>query len=184
MKILVVAAALLLSGCAVSLPFNNRLGFDSISQMKAVRIDPKPSLSIKWTPVDFPQRIDVHGSDGFVGGGSRTRLPTGQAMSSRILEAVSQYADLSPEGDIVELNVLSARTGFEYSAGIFNVTPAIDDGNVDMVIQFTMHGKTWTQTFTSSKHDPVIGGTSQTGTLEAAWDDVAVQVAQSIAKHL
>ncbi len=181
----VFAVAVGLSGCAVSLPFNNRLSYPSVSEMKSVHIQgEKPKLSIVWNPADFPQRIDIQGADGFVGGGSRTRVPTGVALSSRIEEAVSTFADVNPAGQKLTITVIEARSGFEYSAGMFNITPAIDVGTVSFNATFNLNGQTWSQQFTSHKNDPVIGGTSQTGTLESAWDDIAVQVAKNIAQHI
>ena len=49
---------------------------------------------------------------------------------------------------------------------------------------FHVKGKEWTNEFKSSLTDPTIGGTSQTGLLEQAWDDIAIQVAKDIAFHL
>jgi hypothetical protein len=182
---IIACMAVGLSGCAISLPFNNRLAYSSITDMKSVQVQgERPKLSIVWNPADFPQRIDIHGSDGFVGGGSRTRLPTGVALSSRIEEAISTYADITASGKNLTITVLEARSGFEYSAGMFNITPAIDVGTVTLNAAFNLNGKTWTQQFSSHKKDPTIGGTSQTGILESAWDDVAVQVAKSIASHI
>ncbi|MDO6406470.1 hypothetical protein [Pantoea phytobeneficialis] len=181
----IVFMAVGLSGCAISLPFNNRLAYSSITDMKSVQIQgEKPRLSITWNPADFPQRIDIQGSDGFVGGGSRTRVPTGVALSSRIEEAISTYADLVPNGKDLTITILEAHSGFEYSAGMFNITPAIDVGKVTLNASFNLNGKTWTQQFSSYKKDPTIGGTSATGILESAWDDVAVQVAKSVASHI
>ncbi|WP_036626121.1 hypothetical protein [Pantoea sp. AS-PWVM4] len=181
----IVFMAVGLSGCAISLPFNNRLAYSSITDMKSVQIQgEKPRLSITWNPADFPQRIDIQGSDGFVGGGSRTRVPTGVALSSRIEEAISTYADLAPNGKNLTITILEAHSGFEYSAGMFNITPAIDVGKVTLNASFNLNGKTWTQQFSSYKKDPTIGGTSATGILESAWDDVAVQVAKSVASHI
>jgi len=188
-KLLKASAVLLLaaglSGCTVNLPFNNRMAYSSISDMKSVQVQgEKPKLTIVWNPTDFPQRIDVQGADGFVGGGTRTRVPTGVALSSRIEEAISTFADLTNNGEKLTINVLNARSGFEYSAGIFNITPAIDVGTVTLNIAFTLGEQSWTQQFTSQKKDPTIGGTSQTGTLESAWDEVAVQVAKDVASHI
>lgn len=180
----VLLLAVLLSGCAVSLPFNNRLAYSSISEMKSVNLSPRPKLSIQWNPVDFPARIDIQGSDGFVGGGSRTRIPTGVALSSRIEEAISTYADISNNGTNLTITVIEAKSGFEYSAGMFNITPAIDVGTVKLAVAFSLGGKSWNETFVSSKKDPTIGGTSQTGILESAWDDIAVQVAKNVASHI
>ena len=84
----------ILTGCAVNLPFNNRLNYTSVSQLSEIQ-KTKEVILIKWNPTTFPQRIDVQGADGFVGGGSRTRIPTGVALSSRIEEALSQFVQLS-----------------------------------------------------------------------------------------
>lgn len=186
-KVFAISALVIsLTGCAIDLPFNNRLGFSSVKEMKAVQVQgqTQPNINIIWNPITFPERIDVHGASGFVGGGSQTRVPTGVALSSRIEEAVSQYANLTPTGTPLTINVIEATSNFEYSAGIFNVTPAIDVGDVTLRASFVYGSKSWSGVYTSYKHDPKIGGSSATGTLEAAWDDVAVQVAKDIANHI
>lgn len=173
----------LLTGCAVNLPFNNRLNYTSISQLSEIP-KTKEAIVIKWNPNTFPQRIDVQGSDGFVGGGSRTRIPTGVALSNRIEEALSQFVQLTPSGIPLTITVDKARSGFEYSAGVFNITPAIDVANVTFTATFEYKGEKWSKTFVSNLKDPKIGGSSQTGLLDSAWDDIAVQVAKDIASHL
>ena len=173
----------ILTGCAVNLPFNNRLNYTSVSQLSEIQ-KTKEIIFIKWNPSTFPQRIDVQGADGFVGGGSRTRIPTGVALSSRIEEALSQFVQLSPSGNPLTITVDKARSGFEYSAGIFNITPAIDVANVTFTATFEYKNEKWTKTFTSNIKDPKIGGSSQTGLLDSAWDDIAVQVAKDVATHL
>lgn len=179
----VMAISFTMTGCAVNLPFNNRLNYSSVSQLSALsKTDEK--IIIKWNPETFPKRIDIQGADGFVGGGSRTRIPTGVALSSRIEEAISQVATISLEGQPLVINVDNARSGFEYSAGFFNVTPAIDVANVTLTATFEFKGNKWTSTFVSNLKDPKIGGSSQTGLLDSAWDDIAVQVAKDVASHL
>ncbi|MBW5891019.1 membrane lipoprotein lipid attachment site-containing protein [Pectobacterium polaris] len=175
----------LLTGCTVNLPFNNRLGFDSVKDVQSsVQFEKKPSLNIKWDPNTFPKRIDIQGADGFVGGGSRTRVPTGVALSARIEEAIATFANISVSGKPLTITVVEARSGFEYSAGVFNITPGIDVGTVYLKTRFNLDGVTWSNEYKSQIKDPTIGGTSQTGILEAAWDDVAVQVAKDIASKL
>ena len=106
-KLLSLSALVLLTtltGCAVNLPYNNRLNYTSISELSAL---PKvqDTVYIKWNPDTFPQRIDIQGSDGFVGGGTRTRIPTGVALSSRIEEAIAQIAKLSSNGSPLTITV-------------------------------------------------------------------------------
>jgi hypothetical protein len=62
-------------------------------------------------------------------------------LSSRIEEALSQFVQLSPNGNPLTITVESARSGFEYSAGIFNVTPAIDVANVTFTATFEYKGE-------------------------------------------
>lgn len=185
-KLLSLSAIVLvttLTGCAINLPFNNRLNYTSVSELSAL---PKvqDTVHIKWNPDTFPQRIDIQGADGFVGSASRTRIPTGVALSSRIEEAIAQIAKLSPNGSPLTITVENAKSGFEYSAGMFNITPAIDVANVTLVATFECKGQKWTNTFNSKLKDPKIGGTSQTALLDKAWDDIAVQVAKDVSKHL
>lgn len=183
--ILTLLGVTLLTGCAVSLPFNNRLGFDSVKEIQSsVRLEKKPSLNIKWDPISFPKRIDIQGSDGFVGGGSRTRVPTGVALSARIEEAIATFSNISIDGKSLVITVIEAKSGFEYSAGMFNITPAIDVGTVYLKASFNMDGVTWSNEYSSQRKDPTIGGTSQTGILESAWDNVAVQVAKDVASRI
>ncbi|PWC10335.1 hypothetical protein B4923_16430 [Brenneria roseae subsp. americana] len=175
----------LLTGCTVNLPFNNRLGFESVKETQsAVRLEKRPNVHIKWEPNTFPTRIDIQGADGFVGSGSRTRVPTGVALSARIEEAISTFADISTSGKPLTITVIEAKSGFEYSAGMFNITPAIDVGTVYLKATFDLDGLTWSNEYRAQKKDPIIGGTSQTGILEAAWDDVAVQVAKDVASKI
>ncbi|MEE9654126.1 hypothetical protein V4836_08135 [Kluyvera ascorbata] len=182
--IIVVLIASTLSGCVVNLPFNNRLDFESVSKMKNVEVQPKPVINITWNPVDFPTRIDNQGADGFVGGGSQTRLPTGIAITNRVEEAISQYADLKKSGTELNINVLEARSGFEYSAGLFNVTPGMDVGKCHLKVQITYNGQMWVGEYFSNNSDPKIGASSQTAILEKAWNDVAVQLATDVANHM
>lgn len=181
--IVVTFMALLLSGCTVNLPFNNRLSFAAIKVMKTEEpMDVK--LHVIWEPASFPQRIDIQGSDGFVGSGTRTRIPTGIALSARIEEAISSFADLSVSGELLIITVLEARSGFEYSAGVFNLTPGIDVGTVTFNAMFTFREQSWNGVYISEKKDSTIGGTSQTAILESVWDDIAIQVAKDIANRI
>lgn len=179
----VVFATFSVTGCAINLPFNNRLNYSSISQLSTLpKLNDK--IVIKWNPETFPKRIDIQGADGFVGGGTRTRVPTGIALSNRIEEAIAQYVTISSDGKPLMITVENARSGFEYSAGIFNITPAVDVANVTLTATFNYEGKSWSNTYTSKLKDPKIGGSSQTGLLESTWDDIAIQVAKDVSKHL
>ena len=172
---------MLLSGCAINLPFNSRLDYPHVSEAKKLASNKLEPTSIEWLPADFPSRVDVQGSSGFVGGGSQTRIPTGVALANRITEALDVSVGVdSTSKNILELNILSAESKFEYSAGMFNVTPGIDYGWCSLEIVFNYNGTEWKQKFVSEERDTKVGGTSQTGILEKVWDNLAVQVAKNV----
>lgn len=175
----------ILSGCAVTLPFNNRLSYPAYQELqKEAAGKDLPAVMITWTPKSFPTRIDVQGASGYVGSASQTRIPTGVAMAARISEAISAFTPVSPNGLPLLIDVIEAKSKFEYSAGVFNVTPSLDVGEITFKAKFTLGKDQWEKTYFSHKNDPSIGGMSATGILEAAWDDVATQVAKDIARRL
>ncbi len=174
----------LFTGCTVNLPFNSRLAFSSIKEIQQELPKQDIKIYIVWEPSSFPSRIDVQGSSGFVGGGSRTRIPTGVGLAARIEEAVSLIVDFDARGMPLTITVEQAQSEFEYSAGFFNITPAIDTADVVFKATFTIGDITWRNEYTSHFYDPTIGGTSQTMILEQAWDDIAVQVAKDVAVHV
>lgn len=187
--ILIFCVLFLVSGCAVSLPFNHRLSYQYISEANKAEVKKMGPISVQWIPPEFTKRIDVQGSSGFVGGGSQTRIPTGIALYNRILEYLDASIgvdDKSPK--VLMITVIDAKSEFEYSAGFFNITPAIDVGKCTLRANFEYKDKTqaqsWADVFTASYHDPTIGGSSQTGELEKAWDDVAAQVGKKVISKL
>ncbi|MET0231725.1 MAG: hypothetical protein ABW186_12400 [Rhodanobacteraceae bacterium] len=180
-----VAAALVLSGCAINLPFNERLAYQTVIDAQHLSAKSEGPVAIRWVPDSFPQRIDTQGASGFVGGGSRTRVPTGVALSGRILEGLdSAVGVLESSKKTLTITVVRAETKFQYSAGFFNVTPAIDEGECTLEATFSIGDRSWTQTFHAQLTDPKVGGTSQTAILEKVWDNVAFQVVQNVVEHL
>lgn len=177
--------AMLTSGCTVNLPFNERLDYSAVQEAKTISAAEKGPVAIIWIPPTFPDRIDVQGASGFVGGGSRTRIPTGVALASRISETLDLMIGVNKSSTkVLTINVIEAKSEFEYSAGLFNVTPAIDVGRCVFEAEFICDDKRWTEKFTSEKKDPTIGGTSQTDVLEDVWDDISLQVGRSVSQHL
>ena len=177
--------SLFTSGCAVSLPFSNRVTYSTIQEAKSFTVDNKGPISVKWIPADFTERIDVQGASGFVGGGSRTRIPTGIALSSRITEILDTMIGVKGSAEkVLTISVIKAESKFEYSAGIFNVTPALDVGKCFFEAEFLFTDSRWTEKFTAERKDPEIGGTSQTGILEQVWDDIALQVGKNVIQRM
>lgn len=181
----VLCCVALIGGCAITLPFNQRMSYKEVSAAKQLNARDKGPISLQWDPSTFPDRVDVQGASGFVGGGSQTRVPTGVALASRITEALDASIGLDPSSSRrLTIKVIQAKSTFQYSAGFFNVTPALDVGACHLETEFTIGDKSWRDTFDSSQRDPTVGGSSATAILEAAWDDVALQVARSVVSHL
>lgn len=177
--------ALLTSGCIVNLPFNNRLAYPTVQDAKDISDNQKGPIVVKWIPQTFPDRIDVQGASGFVGGGSQTRIPTGVGLSNRIIEVLDVMFGVEKSSDkVLTITVIEAKSEFEYSAGFFNVTPAIDVGRCVFEAEFICGDSRWKEKFTADEKDPTIGGTSQTGVLEKVWDNIALQVGRSVSQHI
>lgn len=85
---------------------------------------------------------------------------------------------------VLTLTIKNAKTKFQYSAGIFNVTPAIDKASCDLDIEFALGTVRWSQSFHAEAKDPKVGGTSQTGLVEQVWDDVALQITRNVVAHM
>lgn len=183
--IFVIMITTVCSGCAINLPFNNRLSYSAVQNAKKTTSINEGPISIKWIPIDFPERIDIQGASGFVGGGSQTRIPTGVALANRISEVLDNSVGIvASSNKVLIIEIINAQSEFEYSAGFFNVTPAIDVGRCKLEAKFNIGNKKWTDKFSSEVKDPTIGGTSQTATLEKAWDDIAIQVGKSVLQNL
>jgi len=177
--------AVVWSGCAISLPFNNRLSYPAVSDAKNFAATTKGPISVKWIPPSFPERIDVQGASGFVGSVSQTRIPTGVGLANRIVEAFdASIGVLDSSNKTLTIEIIKAETEFEYSAGCFNITPAIDVGRCRLEAEFAIGDKRWKENFFSESKDPTFGGTSQTAVVEKVWDEIAIQVVRNVIQHL
>jgi hypothetical protein len=183
MLLAIGAAVALQTGCTVTLPFQHRVAYDHVANARSAARG-GPGVTIRWEPSNFPERVDTKGASGFVGGGSRTRVPTGIAISQRITELLDSSVGVRPTGAPLVIEVIKAESTFEYSAGIFNVTPSIDRAGCDFEAKFTVNGKTWVRQFHADRKDDQVGGSSQVALLEKVWDDIAVQVHQDILKNM
>ena len=183
--IFILGFSFFVSGCAVSLPFNNRVAYPTMQEAKSFSSINKGPIALNWVPSDFPKRIDVQGASGYVGVASQTRIPTGVALANRITELLDLTVGVNASASkVLTIKVIEAKSEFEYSAGIFNITPAIDVGRCIFAGEFILGNIRWSEKFTAERKDPAIGGTSQTGELEKSWDDIALQVARSVNQHM
>lgn len=171
-------ATMALFGCSIQLPFNDRLSYQSEKAILSQIGKTDHSVSIVWSPEKFTSMFETKGSSGFVGGGTRTRIPTGYALSSRIEEAISTYAEFNPNSERVYFHIEDATSEFEFSANSpFTANIELDHGYASLKVTIKYKDKTITKEYHSEKTAEDGKTMSQTGVLEAAWDDIAVQVA-------
>lgn len=181
----IAAVVSLCSGCAINLPFTTRPTFETVTQARQLDAKSRGPISVKWIPASFPDRVDVEGASGFVGGGSRTRVPIGPGLTGRILETLDAAVGIDPSATkVLTLTIKNTKTKFQYSAGFFNVTPAMDRGSCDLDVDFELGSEHWSQSFHAEVEDPKVGGSSPTGVVEHVWDDIALQVTQSVVAHM
>lgn len=178
-----IALASLMLGCAIYLPFENRVAYNWIKEVEGIKIQHKTSLTIKWIPPSFPQRVDIQGASGFAGGSSRTRIPTGVAISSRITEMLDIAIGVDERSsNILTILVIQATTQFQYDA--FAMASTIKSGNCVFEAEFSYNGQTWKVQFTAADSGTTLQGTSQTAVLNSVWDSIAFQVTKSILFHI
>ncbi len=183
--LVITMIAVICFGCAFSVPFDNGPSYPAVHDAKNFAATTKGPISVKWIPPSFSERIDVQGAPGFIGGGSQTRIPTGGALASRIVVALdNSIGVIDSSNKTLTIEIIKAETELEYSAGFFNITPAIDLGRCKLEAEFTIGDRRWKENFISESRAPTIGGTSQTAVLEQVWDDIAIQVVQSVLQHL
>ena len=180
-----VLIVLLFSGCAVNLPFSHRVSYSQVDEAKKLALKDIGPISIKWVPPSFPDRVDFQGASGFVGGASRTRIPTGVGIANRILEVLDIAIGIeSSSPNVLTISVVKAETKFKYSAAIHAVTHSIVWGSCRFEAEFNYNGKKWKETFNVTEEEKKAGGTSPTGLLEKIWDNIALQVVQNITQNL
>ena len=181
----IICSGLLTNGCTINLPFQNRLSYHYVQAAKAMNEGKTEPINLKWLPPDFPERIDTQGASGFVGGGSRTRIPIGIGIANRITEILDVMRGIDPKSDkTLVIKVIEAKSEFEYSAGLLNLTPGMDVGRCFLEAEFTYPGKAWKDKFSAEVKDTTVGASTQVGVLEKAWDEIALKVGKSVKDNI
>lgn len=152
-------------------------------------------LNIIWEPKRFPEKVELKGPKGIYDCGDRpsrkcARIPTGIAISERLLEALGE-ALIIDETSSSSLNIeIYARTNFtspqsdSYFGALFSGESlpchVFDYGEVDVNAYFRYRDVTWSEMF--FEVDFISGWDCSTTItpLEVAWDKVAIKMAQSI----
>ncbi|WP_254413749.1 hypothetical protein [Vibrio furnissii] len=179
--ITMLVATTALSGCSIQLPFNDRISYQSEKEILSQVDKIDYSVNIVWSPDNFTRMFETKGSSGFVGSGTRTRIPTGYALSSRIEEAINTYAEFNPNSERIYFYVEGASSEFEFSANApFTANMELDHGYANLKVTIKYNDRSITKEYQAEKIAKDGKTLSQTGVLEAAWDDIAVQVAMDV----
>ena len=183
--LVITMIAVICFGCAFSVPFDNGPSYPAVRDAKNFAATTKGPISVKWIPPSFLEHIDVQDAPGVIGGGSQTRISTGAGLASRILVVLdNSIGVIDSSNKTLTIEIIKAKTEFEYTAGFFSDNPVIDLGKCELDAEFTIGDRRWEEKFSSESKAPTIGGTSQTAVLEKVWDDIAIQVVQSVLQHL
>ena len=174
-------AAVLLTACAVHPPFNNRIDYFQLGSLRAMESTIN-DLRIVWKPEDFTRYVEIKSPSGIIGKASRTRIPTGVAISSRLHEALDQVTTISPSSsNIIYIDVSKAVSNFKFSG---TSEGAIDYGEVTLEAKFAYKHQEWVESFYHQEDDPQVAATGASKPLEAAWDSIAIQMATSIITNI
>jgi len=179
-KLSLIFLVFLLGGCAIALPINERLSYQYESRAASLRTGNIEAISLQWIPKDFPSRIDIQGASGFVGGGSRTRVPTGIALSNRIRNVLDEAIGINQSSSrLLTITVIDAKSKFRYGFASSELTY----GECIFKAKFEINGKTWEEEY-SAKYDTSVVAPTFGSRLESAWDEVSLQVGKSVVDHL
>jgi len=184
-NIVLIACAVLLAGCTTNLPFNHRLASSELVEAASLSSAKLGPVSLEWFPVDFPSREDLQSASGFLGWWPKARIPTGIGLARRIDKALDAAVGIEGSSkSVLQIVVLNAVSTFEFAPGMFVSTPEIDYGWCGFEAEFVYDGQKWRQAFVSEEKNASSGYARQTGPLEKAWDDIALQVVKSVVNNI
>ncbi|MFN7985935.1 MAG: hypothetical protein U0529_00580 [Thermoanaerobaculia bacterium] len=179
---LVLVAALAGSGCRVHMPFRFQLAPRVAAEAAASRGTAAGPVALRWVPADFPDRVDVQGASGYIGSISRTRIPTGVAIATRVREYLEAAVGVDPKAArVVTIRVLEAKSSYAYSASAKR--PTVDRGRCALRVDVDDGAARWSESYYSSDER---GGAppTQTEVLDGVWDEVSAALARDVLRRL
>lgn len=186
----ILLAALFASGCvAVHPPFQHRPSYTTAAMARQDANTAAGPIRIKWLPSTFPGRVDAVKAASFGGSAAQTMVPTGMALSQRITELLDIMVGIDDSAaDVLTLSIVSSATEIEYINAFAHPTvimSTLDFGRCKLHINFAWRGDRWTREYTAQLRDTeVTGQRPPTAVLEEVWDDIALQVAQDVVRHI
>ncbi|MHC4944955.1 MAG: hypothetical protein ACYTG7_18220, partial [Planctomycetota bacterium] len=183
-----VVAALLISlvvgaGCTYHYSFDRRPSYEAVVQARNLDATQKGPIALEWSPVSFPDRIDIIGPSGSEGSGRSAEIPTGVALSQRTAELLHAAIGVSSSAGVtLTIEVGEARSEYRY-AQTFILNRHIDWAQCTLDATFRCEGRTWNQRFIAraAKSDTGLKGSAL---LERVWDEIALDVVKSIVANL
>ena len=180
--LLLLLAVLAGSGCKVHMPFRFQLAPKLAAEAAAARATAPGPVALRWVPADFPDRVDVQGASGYIGSISRTRIPTGVAIATRVREYLETSVGVDPKAArVVTITVLEAKSSFAYSARAKQHT--IDRGRCALRVEVDDGAARWSESYYSSD-EPGGAPPTPTGVLDGVWDEVSAALARDVLRHL
>jgi hypothetical protein len=180
-----LALALLLAApslsCKIYLPFRFQLTPRLAEEAAGLRGTTPGPIALRWEPSDFPQRVDVQGASGFVGSASRTRIPTGVAISTRVhdfLHAAVVVQEGAPR--IVTIRVVEAKSSFEFGG---KQRGCIDRARCTLKVEVDDGKARWSEAYFASD-EPGGQPPTLTGVLDGVYDEVSAALARDVVRRL
>lgn len=178
----VLLAAVAGSGCKVHMPFRFQLAPKVAAEATKARGTAVGPVALRWVPADFPDRVDVQGASGYIGSISRTRIPTGVAIASRVREYLETAVGVDAKAPrVVTITVVEAKSSYAYSAKAKVHT--IDRGRCSLRVDVDDGATRWSESYYSSDEP---GGAPPTPTevLDGVWDEVSAALSRDVLRHL
>ena len=167
--------------CKIYLPFRFQLAPRLVEEAGRLRGTTPGPIALRWQPADFPTRVDVQGASGFIGGASRTRIPTGVAISTKVRDFLDAAAGVE-EGArrVVTIHVVEAKASFEYGG---RKRSGIDRARCTLKVEVEDGKARWSEAYFASD-EPAGEPPTQTEVLDGVYDEVSAAPARDVVRRL
>jgi len=167
--------------CKLYLPFRFQLTPRLAEEAAALRGTAGGPIALRWEPADFPQRVDVQGASGFVGSASRTRIPTGVAISTRVHDFLDAAVGVKESaGRIVTIRIVEAKSSFEFGG---KQRGCIDRARCRLKVEVDDGKARWSEAYFASD-EPGGQPPTLTGVLDGVYDEVSAALARDVVRKL
>jgi hypothetical protein len=178
------AASVLLAGCTYDFSFSDRAAYTAVQQAERLAAPGKGPIAIEWVPPSFPDRVDEHGPWGQEGSATTARIPTGVMLASRTSELLDAAIGVSASSDkVVRIEVIEATSEYRYAIGMIS-RRRIDAARGVLEVAFRCDDWQWQERFSAASAAPETGGQRGMALLEAVWDELALQLTESVIANL